>query len=144
MTAPVGTRLLAPGMAASRAATSRARLTRCIMVEPPTGRAGLGKAMRDSEDGMAARRPFPLPELSVALWTALLAGLTILGSDLMWVVAMGDVIRDTGAVPHGIPFASAPQADWHNPIAVGQVLLSLVHAGADRAGGTAPARGRRD
>ncbi len=77
---------------------------------------------------MAARRPFPLPELSVALWTALLAGLTILGSDLMWVVAMGDVIRDTGAVPHGIPFASAPQADWHNPIAVGQVLLSLVHA----------------
>ena len=84
--------------------------------------------MRDSEDGMAARRPFPLPELSVALWTALLAGLTILGSDLMWVVAMGDVIRDTGAVPHGIPFASAPQADWHNPIAVGQVLLSLVHA----------------
>ena len=77
---------------------------------------------------MAARRPFPLPELSVALWTALLAGLTILGSDLMWVVAMGDVIRDTGAVPHGIPFASAPQADWHNPIAVAQVLLSLVHA----------------
>jgi hypothetical protein len=58
----------------------------------------------------------------------LLAGLTILGSDLMWVVAMGDVIRDTGAVPHGIPFASAPQADWHNPIAVAQVLLSLVHA----------------
>ena len=77
---------------------------------------------------MAARRPFPLPELSVALWTALLAGLTILGSDLMWVVAMGDVIRDTGAVPHGIPFATAPQADWHNPTALAQVLLSLVHA----------------
>jgi hypothetical protein len=84
--------------------------------------------MRDSEEGMAARRPFPLPELSVGLWTALLAGLTILGSDLLWAVAMGDVIRDTGEVPHGIPFASAPQADWHNPIALAQVLLSLVHA----------------
>ena len=116
------------GSARSRQRRPGQRLTRCIMVEPPTARAGLGKAMRDSEDGMAARRPFPLPELSVALWTALLAGLTILGSDLMWVVAMGDVIRDTGAVPHGIPFASAPQADWHNPIAVAQVLLSLVHA----------------
>ena len=77
---------------------------------------------------MAARRPFPLPELSVALWTALLAGLTILGSDLLWVVAMGDVIRDTGSVPRGIPFASAPQADWHNPIVLAQVLLSLVRA----------------
>ena len=77
---------------------------------------------------MAARRPFPLPELSVGLWTALLAGLTILGSDLLWAVAMGDVIRDTGAVPHGIPFASAPQADWHNPTALAQVMLSLVHA----------------
>lgn len=79
---------------------------------------------------MAARRRFPLPELSVALWTGLLAGLLILGADLLWVVAMGDVIRDTGAVPHGIPFASAPQADWHNPVALAQVLLSLVHGAA--------------
>jgi hypothetical protein len=77
---------------------------------------------------MAARRRFPLPELSVALWLPLLAGLTILGSDLMWVVALGDVVRDTGVVPHGIPFASAPQADWHNPTALAQVMLSLVHA----------------
>ncbi len=77
---------------------------------------------------MAARRRFPLPELSVALWTALLAGLLVLGSDLLWAVALGDVIRHTGTVPHGIPFASAPQANWHNPVAVAQVLLSLVHA----------------
>ena len=77
---------------------------------------------------MAPRRPFPLPELSVALWTVLLAGQTILGSDLLWVVAMGDVIRDTGGVPHRIPYASAPQADWNNPIALAQLVLSLVHA----------------
>ena len=85
----------------------------------PTARACLGKAMRDSEEGMAARRRFPLPELSVALWTALLAGLTILGSDLMWVVAMGDVIRDTGAVPHDIPFASAPAGRLAQPDCAG-------------------------
>lgn len=77
---------------------------------------------------MAARRRFPLPELSVALWVTLLAGLVILGSDLMWVVAMGDVIRETGAVPHDIPFAIAPQGDWQNPIALAQLLYSLVHA----------------
>ena len=77
---------------------------------------------------MAAKRRFPLPELSVALWIGLLAGLLILGSDLLWVVAMGDVIRDTATVPHSIPFASAPQANWHNPVALAQVLLSLVHA----------------
>ena len=46
----------------------------------------------------------------------------------MWAVAMGDVIRETGTVPHRIPFASAAQGEWHNPIAVAQVLLSLVHA----------------
>lgn len=77
---------------------------------------------------MAARHAFPLPEISVAVWTALLAGLVILGSDLMWVIALGDVIRDTGAVPHSIPFASAAQGDWHNPIAVSQVVLSLLHS----------------
>ncbi len=64
----------------------------------------------------------------MALWTALLAGLLVLGSDLLWAVAMGDVIRDTGTVPHGIPFASAPQANWHNPVALAQVLLSVVHS----------------
>lgn len=84
--------------------------------------------MRDSEDGMAARVRFPLPELSVAVWMPVIAGLVILGSDLLWVVAMGDVIRDTGSVPHRLPFASAPQAEWHNPLAVAQLFLSVVHS----------------
>ena len=77
---------------------------------------------------MAPQRRLPLPELSIALLTALLAGVMVLGSDLLWVVALGDVIRATGGVPHGIPFAVAPQASWHNPIALAQVVLSLVHA----------------
>ena len=97
------------------------------MVQPRRP-ARVRSAARDSEVGMAAKRRFPLPELSVALWTALLAGLLVLGSDLLWAVALGDVIRDTSTIPHAIPFASAPQANWHNPVALAQVLLSLVHS----------------
>ena len=84
--------------------------------------------MRDSEDAAPDSRRVPLPELSVGAWVVLLSFLTILGADLLWVVAMGDIVRETAAVPDGIPFASAPQVEWHNPIVVAQVLLSLVHA----------------
>lgn len=83
--------------------------------------------MRDSEDAAPVRPRVPLPELSVCAWVVLLAFLTILGADLLWVVAMGDLERSALAVLHGIPFASAPQAVWHNPTVVAQVLLSLVH-----------------
>lgn len=84
--------------------------------------------MRDSEDAGSVGRRVPLAELSVGAWVVLLSFLTILGADLLWVVAMGDVVRETTSVPDGIPFASAPQVEWHNPIVVAQVLLSLVHA----------------
>lgn len=73
------------------------------------------------------RRRFPLPEVSVAGWVVAVAALTTLGADLLWVVALGDLVRESGAVPDGIPFASADQVDWPNPIVLAQVVLSLVH-----------------
>ena len=81
----------------------------------------------DSEPATVVRR-FPLPELSVGVWVVLLSFLTILGADLLWAVAIGDAARHAWAVPDGIPFASAPQVDWHNPIVLAQLLLSTVHA----------------
>ena len=84
--------------------------------------------MQDSEDGARVGRQMPLPELSVGAWVVGLSFLTILGADLMWAVAIGDMVRETAAVPSGIPFASAPQVAWHNPIVLGQLVLSLVHA----------------
>ena len=45
----------------------------------------------------------------------------------MWVVALGDSIRAEGGAPAGLPFASAPQVEWHSPIAVAELLLSFVH-----------------
>lgn len=82
----------------------------------------------EHEAASPPRRRFPLPEVVVAGWVALVAGLVVIGADLLWVVAMGDVVRADRAVPDGIPFASAPQTDWANPVVVAQVLLSVVHA----------------
>ncbi|MGG5258034.1 hypothetical protein [Phycicoccus avicenniae] len=76
----------------------------------------------------AARPPRPLPwaDVAVAAWVAVLSWFVVQGADLLWVVALGDRVRADGAVPDGIPFASAPQADWHNPIVLAELLLSAV------------------
>lgn len=69
----------------------------------------------------------PLAALAVTGWLLALAALVILGADLLWVVALGDEVRRTGAVPDGIPFAAAPQAGWPNPVVLAELLLSVVH-----------------
>ncbi|WP_377643901.1 hypothetical protein [Oryzobacter terrae] len=71
-------------------------------------------------------RRFPLPETVVGAWVVGVAGLLVLGADLLWVVALGDAARRVGGLPDGIPFASAPQLDWPNPALLAEVLLSLV------------------
>ncbi len=73
------------------------------------------------------RRPrFPLPEAVVGAWTVVVAGLVVLGADLLWVVALGDAVRREGGVPDALPFASAPQLDWANPVVLAELLLSVV------------------
>jgi hypothetical protein len=74
------------------------------------------------------RQMVPLGSLSVAVWVVVLSLFAIIGSDLLWVVALGDLIRETGSVPVGVPFATAPQVQWHNPLVVAEVLLTLVNA----------------
>ena len=77
-------------------------------------------------DAVAERR-FAVATVVLGLWLAAAAWFVIVGSDLMWVVALGDVVRSGGGVPSNLPFASAPQAEWHNPIALAQVLFSVIH-----------------
>lgn len=79
-------------------------------------------------DPPPARRVFPVATVVLGLWAIGVASFVVPGSDLMWVVALGDHVRTYGAVPIGIPFATAPQEGWHNPIVLAQVLLSAVHA----------------
>ena len=82
----------------------------------------------DDPAPVGRRRGVSPGAVAAAAWTVVVAGLVILGADLLWVVALGDEIRATGAVPDGIPFAAAPQDEWHNPIVLAEVFLSLVHA----------------
>ena len=80
-----------------------------------------------SVSDVVAERRVPLATVVLGLWLAVAAWFVIVGSDLMWVVALGDVVRSGGGVPTSLPFASAPQAEWHNPIALAEVLFSGVH-----------------
>ena len=82
--------------------------------------------MPEAAEGERPRRRFPLAEAVVGVWTVLIAGLVILGADLLWVVAMGDAVRRDGGIPDSIPFASAPQLDWPNPVVLAELLLSFV------------------
>ncbi|WP_345206709.1 hypothetical protein [Fodinibacter luteus] len=69
----------------------------------------------------------------VAGWVVLISTFLVIGADLMWVVAMGDHIRREGMVPDGIPFATAPQQHWANPVVLAQVTSSLVAGRGDLA-----------
>jgi hypothetical protein len=70
----------------------------------------------------------PWAEMVLAAWVVLIAGLLVLGADLMWVVALGDRVRVSWSVPQGIPWATAAQIDWPNPVVVAQVILSVANA----------------
>src|SRR6187402_1124180 len=65
---------------------------------------------------------------AVALWTAVLSGFVLVGADLMWVVALGDVIRGTGHVPSQVPNLVASQVEWQNPVVLAELLLSWVNS----------------
>lgn len=57
----------------------------------------------------------------------LIALLTVIGADLMWLVALGDDVRRTGALPDGVPFAAAPSEGWPPLLVAAEVALSLIH-----------------
>lgn len=80
----------------------------------------------DPTPAVRPRLGVPVASLAVAAWVVALSFFVLLGSDLLWVVALGDTVRATGSVPDGIPFASAPQEGWHNPIVLAELLLSVV------------------
>ncbi|UUZ59726.1 hypothetical protein [Nocardioides sp. B-3] len=53
--------------------------------------------------------------------------MSVIGADLMWLVAMGDDVRRTGVLPDAVPFAAAPSQGWPPPPVAAEVLLSLIH-----------------
>ncbi len=72
-------------------------------------------------------------ELAVALSCALVAVLGTIGADARWLPALGQAFLEHGAIPHGVPFASAPSADWPNvPVLAELILHGLTAAFGDR------------
>ena len=73
------------------------------------------------------------PELALGLGCALAAVIGTVGADARWLPALGDVIVSRGSIPHGVPFASAPSADWPNvPVLAELILHWLTSAFGDR------------
>lgn len=68
-----------------------------------------------------------LVDLTLVGAAAFLGGFALVGADLLWLVALGDHIRDTGAVPEGLPFAAADTSGWENAVVASELLLSLLH-----------------
>ena len=76
---------------------------------------------------LGRRRAVPFPVLCILVVVALaVARLAVVGSDALWLSALGDHIWSSGRVPQGVPFAAAPTHDWVNTTVLGQLVFSLA------------------
>jgi hypothetical protein len=67
--------------------------------------------------------------VTLAVLIALAGWFTVVGSDALWLAALGDAIASSGGIPDGIPFAAAPSGQWVNTTVLGQLTFSLVYEG---------------
>jgi hypothetical protein len=57
----------------------------------------------------------------------------MIGPDARWLGALGRVVVERGRIPHGVPFAAAPSADWPNvPVLAELAFRGLTAAFGDR------------
>ncbi|RYB95508.1 hypothetical protein EUA93_14855 [Nocardioides oleivorans] len=63
---------------------------------------------------------------------ALLAAFVSIGGDWDWLVAFGDIIRRTGAVPESVPYAAVDTSGWHNVPVLAELVASLLHSAGAR------------
>src|SRR3954469_13500246 len=71
----------------------------------------------------ALARPGGLAALAVTAFAALLS---VQAADGPWLAELGRAIADRGAIPVGVPYASAPSADWHNVPVLGELIFALL------------------
>lgn len=50
------------------------------------------------------------------------------GADWDWLVALGDHVRETGAVPDRVPYAEADTAGWRNVPVLAELVASTLHS----------------
>jgi hypothetical protein len=79
------------------------------------------------QDRIAAPKGLPASALIVLGVVACgVCAVGVIGSDALWLSAMGDTIRHASAIPTGIPFAAAPSAEWVNTTVLGQLVFAAV------------------
>lgn len=66
---------------------------------------------------------------ALGLVAVVASAVTVIGSDALWLPAMGHHLRSTWSSPRGIPFAAAPSGDWVNTTVLGQLVLSAAYLG---------------
>lgn len=57
----------------------------------------------------------------------ILSLLSVMGADLLWLVAMGDHVRATGSLPDEVAFAAASSEDWPPVLLLSELVLSVIH-----------------
>src|SRR5918912_3070817 len=71
--------------------------------------------------------------VALCFGTATAAVTATIGPDARWLGALGRVVVGRGHVPHGVPFAAAPSADWPNvPVLAELTFRGLTGAFGDR------------
>lgn len=69
----------------------------------------------------------------VALITAVIGLLVVVGADARWLAALGRSIVARGSIPDGIPFAAAPSGHWANALVLAELAFDgLEHVSGDR------------
>lgn len=86
--------------------------------------------------------PAPEQDTTAARWRVVVSLLLIvmvigllgrIGADAHWLVALGQRIWTSGGLPRGVPFATAPTANWANPLGLGELAFYGLHQlGGDR------------
>jgi hypothetical protein len=74
-------------------------------------------------------RPGPtLVVLTLGIMAMVASAISVVGSDALWLPAMGDRILESRSIPEGIPFAAASSAGWVNTTVLGQILFAAAHS----------------
>jgi hypothetical protein len=77
----------------------------------------------------ALARPGGLAVLAVTAFAALLS---VQAADGPWLAELGRTIANRGAIPDGVPYASAPSAGWPNVPALGELVFWVLGAFGSR------------
>lgn len=107
-------------------------MTSAALLSPPQPAGGNDPAVTPERHHPSRSNALTVSLLAVTI-TGVAAVVGLVGADARWLAAFGAIIAHRGAIPAGVPFAAAPTADWHNTLALAQLIFhGLESALGDR------------